>query len=68
MENKLRFCYSIKKNIFLESDNEELVLQYESEELMSLIANLKDCIVQEKCEISRLHTKLTSFGKIINVR
>lgn len=53
---------------FPESDNEELVLQYESEELMSLIANLKDCIVQEKCEIDRLQTKLAAVGKIVNVR
>ncbi|KAL5241127.1 hypothetical protein ACI65C_008537 [Semiaphis heraclei] len=51
-----------------DSDNEELVLQYESEELMSLIANLKDSIVQEKCEIDRLHTKLASVGKIVNAR
>ncbi|VVC39791.1 Hypothetical protein CINCED_3A012760 [Cinara cedri] len=51
-----------------DSDNEELVLQYESEELMSLIANLKDNIVQEKCEIDRLQSKLVSVGKIVNVR
>lgn len=54
--------------LFLDSDNEELVLQYESEELMSLIANMKDSIVQEKCEIDRLHSKLLSVGKIVNVR
>lgn len=35
---------------------------------MSLIANLKDRIVQEKSEIEQLHTKLASVGKVINVR
>lgn len=45
-----------------------MVLQYESEELMSLIANLKDYIVQEKCEIDRLQTKLASVGIIVNAR
>jgi len=55
-------------NEFSDSDNEELVLQYEFEELMSLIVNLKDCIVQEKCEIDRLQTKLAAVGKIVNVR
>jgi len=35
---------------------------------MSLIANLKDYIVQEKCEIDKLHTKLASVGKNVNAR
>lgn len=35
---------------------------------MSLIANLKDYIVQEKCEIDRLQTKLASVGIIVNAR
>lgn len=59
---------TIIDNEFSDSDNEELVLQYEFEELMSLIVNLKDCIVQEKCEIDRLQTKLAAVGKIVNVR
>lgn len=44
------------------------MLQYESEELMSMIANLKDSIIQEKCEIDRLASKLKSIGKYVNVR
>lgn len=59
---------TIVDNGFSDSDNEELVLQYEYEELMSLIANLKDCIAQEKCEIDRLQMKLAEVGKIVNVR
>jgi len=51
-----------------DSDNEELVLQYEYEELMSLIVSIKDSIVQEKSEIERLHTKLASVGKTIDAR
>lgn len=35
---------------------------------MSLIANLKDYIVQEKWEIDRLQTKLASVGIIVNAR
>ncbi|XP_050546791.1 ralA-binding protein 1 [Daktulosphaira vitifoliae] len=51
-----------------DSDNDELVLQYESEELLSMIANLKDSIIQEKCEINRLASKLKSIGKYVDIR
>ncbi|XP_050433697.1 ralA-binding protein 1 [Adelges cooleyi] len=56
------------QTISSDSDGDELILLYESEELMSLIANLKDSIIQEKCEISKLSEKLMSAGKFVNVR